>query len=730
MDNNQNNLPSEENLNSTAGEVKAANNESIIDNSAQPAVPNTPVVSPPVSDRGHGQPGAQAAPGVQQTQPPASAPYPGQTPPQYNPPYQGQPQAQGGYRPAGAPVQQVPQAGYQQVPPNAQAPNAQWQARPNQPGQAPPPVYGQNGYYPANQPRYYQAPVYAQPRPVNSSLRFNGKSVEAATKERGSIIPVLICWFFGILVCEFVLRGGFGIGIPILTIILYAGAFTAFIKKDKKFKVSELLLAIPIFAVSFGFMFHESGLIKFISLLVLFTAVPIHLAKLSGYSRHPLFSKNSIKDGVGALFTGIGYCDMPFKALKSVPKEKKFVGTILFKVLIGLLISIPVAAILISALSAADEVFARAIERFFEILNINLLDIAVDLIVGVLFGMFAAGILLYLKGAKAPKREEGVSKSGMDALISGVVLLVLCVVHIVFVIVQFRYLFTSGAALPNNLSYAGYARSGFFELCFAIGVSATIMLLSVLFIKKKENGKMGAAVSLLLTILALCNFVMCASAYFRMFKYMEQFDLSVRRLLVVWLISLIALVLLMGIIKVWIPKFRSSTGVAACVIAMTIVLSFSNLNVLVANYNVDRYMDDMLLSSGTGEVREVDLGYLYDLGPSAAPAVARLIEAETPLADDARILLSYYKWDYDQNDWRSFTFATAGVSEIYKKYNIEEEDPFIRDYFNAIDDWYLNPPNDSYEYNDSYDYNYDYNYDYDYGYDYNNSSSEEAGNWY
>ena len=56
-------------------------------------------------------------------------------------------------------------------------------------------------------------------------------------------------------------------------------------------------------------------------------------------------------------------------------------------------------------------------------------------------------------------------------------LLVLCVVYLLFISMQAKYLFGAfWGALPEGFSYSEYARQGFFELCRVAAINIVILL--------------------------------------------------------------------------------------------------------------------------------------------------------------------------------------------------------------------------------------------------------------
>jgi len=124
-------------------------------------------------------------------------------------------------------------------------------------------------------------------------------------------------------------------------------------------------------------------------------------------------------------------------------------------------------------LSSADmifynnfKVFNKWFEEFFY--NLQIFKVA--------FGTFAGLYLfghLYNVYAKTEDSIVGRINSSTistkqvngDVIVLNILLTSILVIYTIFIAIQFRYLFSSGA-LPYGLNYAEYARRGFFELVF------------------------------------------------------------------------------------------------------------------------------------------------------------------------------------------------------------------------------------------------------------------------
>ena len=458
--------------------------------------------------------------------------------------------------------------------------------------------------------------------PVLSATPYKRKDQDeifAHVSSRQAFATVLFSWVFGILFSAILLRGGFGVSVPLLVVIFYAIAAWYLTKKDPKPDKRSYLLMIPIALLSLGYVFQDNIATYLISFLMLIALIGLQLSRMSHTSSGQVFSPQSLyQTMVSTIARPFGFLDAPFKAVaKNVKRSKK--GSKSATVLFGLIIALPIAAIFTALFVSADDAFGYFVRLLFSKIDIFNKNTIFDLFFGTAAALFISSWLITLRARKAPEKTGLKIKFGLNQLLTATVLSVINLVQIAFVVVQFGYLF-AGMKLPDGMTRAEYARSGFFELCVALCFSVSIIIFCLIFVCKDEKQRLPKAISLLLTVFIACNFVIIASAFFRMISYIAAFDLSVKRVMVTWLITVFAICMIGAAIKIWVPKFRILRHIAITAIVMTVALNFVNINSQVANYNVNRYIDSM----NTKDVRVIDVSYLSSLGPSAAKATLRL----------------------------------------------------------------------------------------------------------
>jgi hypothetical protein len=153
----------------------------------------------------------------------------------------------------------------------------------------------------------------------------------------------------------------------------------------------------------------------------------------------------------------------------------------------GLAIAVPLLLIFGGLLAAADAVFSKIIARTFnwDFTSI-IIHIAVIVWITWMVGGFLRGMLLGKEIAITAGERPRFLYLGITEI--GIVLGLLDALFLGFVLVQFRYFFGGAARVQTvaGLTYAEYARSGFFEL---VGVAALVLplLLIAQWLLRKEN---------------------------------------------------------------------------------------------------------------------------------------------------------------------------------------------------------------------------------------------------
>ncbi|WP_143261838.1 DUF4153 domain-containing protein [Allokutzneria sp. NRRL B-24872] len=191
---------------------------------------------------------------------------------------------------------------------------------------------------------------------------------------------------------------------------------------------------------------------------------------------------------------------------------------------------------------------------------------------------------------------------------------VLVLLFAAFVSVQLPALFS----VVGDLSYAEYARRGFWQLLVVTALTLGVIALASR-LAPRETSADRAWLRALLGALSLLSLVIVAGAAVRMWIYQQEYGFTVLRVLVLtcelWLGLVYLLVITAGVRLrgSWLPGVVVAT-------AMATLLGLAALNPerLIADRNLDRYE----------RIGRIDYHYLLGLSADAAPALARLPEPQ------------------------------------------------------------------------------------------------------
>lgn len=248
----------------------------------------------------------------------------------------------------------------------------------------------------------------------------------------------------------------------------------------------------------------------------------------------------------------------------------------------------------------------------------------------------------------------------LGAVEVGVVLGLLNALFLAFVLVQFRYFF-GGTALveaSTTLTYAEYARRGFFELVWVSALVMPLLLLGHWMIPGEQPGLVrlfrwlaGALVAEL--------FIIMASAAQRMLLYQSEFGLTELRLYATAFMGWLAILFVWFLATVLRGRRdRFAFGALVSGLAVLGILHFLNPDALVARVNLDRAVNG----------RAFDAMYAASLSADAVPV---LVEALPHMPEQERQqVLSRLREQWgrpDFDDWRSWNWGRARAPEIVRE---------------------------------------------------------------
>ena len=397
---------------------------------------------------------------------------------------------------------------------------------------------------------------------------------------------------------------------------------------------------------------HDSPLLVAANLLALAGALAV------GALRRPdvRLRLTGVLDYAGGLLAaGVAAASGPFPVLERDirwPELRRLAGDgRVASVARGAAIGAPLVLVFGGLFVAADAVFKQLVASAVPSLDGFPSRAAVALV----FAWISMGLLRDLLTAREEDRvvsaaalAQRTARPRVGAVELLVALGLVDLVFLAFVIVQLRYLFGGHGLVESraHLTYAQYARHGFFELA-AVTVLVLPLLLGAdaLYRRRRPRDErlFRALAVLLLALLA----VVMASALQRMRLYERQYGLTELRIYVT------GVILWLGVVFVWFAvtvlrgeRRRFAVGALLAGFAATLALNVADPDALIARTNLAR--------------PHVDVAYLASLSDDALPTlVSRLGELPPPLRDRLRGALAAR---HPVRGWRSWTLSRSRAS--------------------------------------------------------------------
>jgi hypothetical protein len=323
----------------------------------------------------------------------------------------------------------------------------------------------------------------------------------------------------------------------------------------------------------------------------------------------------------------------------------------------GFALGVPLLLLFGGLFVAADAVFKQLVTSAVPTLDATIVE---RVLVIAVWAWLAGGLLRDLLAAREDEEEvpfAAAVRPRFGTLEIGIALAVLDLLFLAFVVVQFRYLFGGSSLVQSeaHLTYAEYARHGFFELVAVTALTLPVLLLADWALGPAGNGR-RAFRWLAASLLALLA-VVIASALERMRLYMQHFGLTELRLyatgLIVW----------MAVVSAWFAvtvlrgrRHAFAVGALVAGFAATFALNVLSPDALIARTNVTRPV--------------VDVSYLAGLSDDAVPTlVSRL--PRLPAAQRTELARALLQRDVTTGDWRSWNVSRSRASATLRAHRDE-----------------------------------------------------------
>lgn len=238
-----------------------------------------------------------------------------------------------------------------------------------------------------------------------------------------------------------------------------------------------------------------------------------------------------------------------------------------------------------------------------------------------------------------------------DPITAGTLLITINLVYVLFVVIQFSYLFgAANGLLPEGAAYAEYARKGFSELVM-VALINVVLLMCGLHLIRRTSAAADWVRKLSLTVLIGCTIVMLVSAYSRLSLYEEAYGFSQTRLLVHGCMLYLGVLLVIAMLRIWKEQFSMGKAYICVSIIAFVIMNYANLDARIAAKNSERY-------ERTGNI---DISYLKTLSTDAAPELMRLRDKHPELNGLNDVIHKLQQEAQQHSKWQSWNLSKQRV---------------------------------------------------------------------
>ena len=406
-----------------------------------------------------------------------------------------------------------------------------------------------------------------------------------------------------------------------------------------------LLVPVLFFAATFAWRGEDLGFFNFLALTLALTLLArsslggapwdVTRAGFDQYIGSYIVASASVVGGSALLFL----VDRPFAEARAMRGSSR-AGALAR----GAAISLPLVFVFGSLFASADPAYERMLTG---LIDFDFGETLGHIVVAGAVAWVAAGCLRYavLAGVPQPFPVE-LPRLTLGRVELATVLGSVNAVFLSFVALQLRHMF-GGAELvarTAGMTFAEYARHGFFELVVVSALVLPLLLLTraALAGEPRAERLYGRLASVLLVLLA----VVMASAIFRMRLYQDAYGLTLDRVVATAIMTWLAVVF------VWFASTvlrgrpaRLAFGALTSAWVILAALNAANPAALVTRVNLAR----------AAEGKAMDVGYALSLGGDAAPTLVEGLGTLSPpdRCVAAKGLLKRWVVDRPPADWRS-----------------------------------------------------------------------------
>ena len=418
-----------------------------------------------------------------------------------------------------------------------------------------------------------------------------------------SLCAGIACVFAAVFgICE-----GYALGYLLSSVAMLA-VFVIYFAKDRKRCGLSFFSCLLALANAGVFVCTSNGSVRFFAAAVSFF---LTLTCVYGWKNGSVKgNRQTLRIFFRAVAT-IGKMRMSIRSL-SAGKNKRSVGKAMF----GVLCALPVLIVVVPLLLSSDFAFQGMMKEVFG----NVPEFILKIGFGLLLSLFVIPYGLSMRYTPAKPAREG-RFTGIENVFVISFLSAISLFYVLYLVSQLAYFFSAfqGFLPDEKITYAQYARRGFFEMCVIAVINLALVFLTLL-LAKKQNGKTCHSIKALATFISVFTLIIIATAISKMVLYIDAYGMTVKRLTTSAFMVFLAIVYISVILRVYTVKanvIKTGLIAAGCIV---LLLGIVNVNYVCARYNYESYR--------SGKLTTVDVEALYHMGYEGIPYIVELASDE------------------------------------------------------------------------------------------------------
>lgn len=448
-----------------------------------------------------------------------------------------------------------------------------------------------------------------------------------------------------------ILYGGFNLGFACFSLGLL-GCNVWYLKSTgSRFGAYEKALLVLSVLILAGFARSSDAVVKTVVLGAALFGTNLSFCLASGQNRRRSGEFRTVFDAPRAFFSfGFGGKGAALRGLEDARKDAGAAGKRSGAVLLGIVIALPVVAVMLPLLMRSDAAFEGLVRLLPETdWREPFLSLA--------FGLFAAWVL-FARGLGLYGREKqatvGEIARRLSAITVNILLGSVCVLYGAYLFSQLAY-FSGGflGILPEGYTMAEYARRGFFEMAWLSGINLSLILFGSGLVEWQE--KLPKATKMLGLFLGAVTLFLIGTASAKMLLYIDGYGLTRLRVLTQAAMLWLAVSTMAVCIRLGKPRFPYMKGVILAAMVLGCALLWLDVDSFVARYNVQGWQK--------GRLETIDMEHLSCLGDGAVPYLAELEDVSDPEISERATYILYHR-NCEQPELRSWNYSRARASRV------------------------------------------------------------------